>query len=113
MMPRETLAESWMGLRSGKSMEEIRLFFLTPIGQNVSRVFRTGYWYWKRRIDDSKMKQIISTICFVNPAGVVIFCAALFPQIVALAADPPRVEENGTIHVPAFDLPESSFLDEE
>jgi len=32
---------------------------------------------------------------------------------IAAAAERPKVEENGTIHIPAFKLPESSFLSEE
>ena len=32
---------------------------------------------------------------------------------IAAAAERPKIEENGTIHIPAFTLPESSFLSEE
>jgi epsilon-lactone hydrolase len=38
-----------------------------------------------------------------------IVCAAVLPAA-GNAAEASRVEKDGTIHVPAFDLPESSFL---
>jgi acetyl esterase/lipase len=55
-----------------------------------------------------------STIWHVKRAGLAIVCAvalgvALAPQM-ATALDPPRIDDDGTIHVLAFDLPESSFL---
>lgn len=36
--------------------------------------------------------------------------AAVLMLATSAMAEPPRIEKDGTIHVPAFDLPESSFL---
>src|SRR5437868_6247872 len=67
--------------------------------------------------DGDSMKQFVSTTRFASNVGVAIVCgiagiaAVLAPESGA-AADPPRVDEDGTIHVPAFALPESSLLNE-
>jgi epsilon-lactone hydrolase len=42
-----------------------------------------------------------------------VFGLAILASGTRLAADSPRVEDNGTIHVRGFDLPESSYLSEE
>ena len=45
---------------------------------------------------------------------IVAICLALCAPVVAVAdtAKSSGVDSNGTIHLPAFDLPESSFLSE-
>ena len=49
-------------------------------------------------------------------AQAVLVAICLFSFVTSGAADdgsPPRVEPDGTVHIPAFDLPESSYLSEE
>jgi len=62
------------------------------------------------------MKMIISVRRLADRIGLVIFSGMLSGAMLAPAmgrADAPLVEENGTVHVPAFVLPESAFLSEE
>ena len=48
---------------------------------------------------------------FIEWVFVYAFSSLMLPF--AAAQETPRVEPDGTIHVPAFDLPESAFLSEE
>ena len=63
------------------------------------------------------MNRIVSKLHFATRFRLAIYCSlavggAILAPGTSAAADPPRVEKDGTVHVPAFVLPQSSFLDE-
>jgi acetyl esterase/lipase len=56
-----------------------------------------------------KLNVIISRASLVTTCALIAAAVALVPNA-SLAANPPHVDQDGTIHVPAFLLPESSLL---
>src|SRR5262245_12367832 len=55
------------------------------------------------------MKQLLSKVRSVALANLIILGSVSG----SVEGQPPQVEQDGTIHVPAFKLPESSFLSKE
>jgi acetyl esterase/lipase len=65
-----------------------------------------------------ELKRSASTITASSLSGLAIVCSIAFGAATLAsgtsgAAEPPRVDEDGTTHLPAFSLPESSFLSDD